>query len=166
MMSAATSDKIKEKRERILQAAKGSGGEPTVSEENYKIDMCKALSYYNAFYDLKTRRSWAVKYFKKHSMQEELKITEGNAADYHFLQIGSICRLLDRGQYVSPEHQKQIFSKIFDIKSEVKEENKKVQRAEQSAEKNEAMTDKVMEDINSEIDQFILTKSTKFDPAV
>lgn len=167
MMAAATSEKVKEKREKLLQLAKGSTGEPMVTEGNYQLELCKALSYYNNFYDFKTKRSWVSKYCKKHGMQEELKIVEGDAADYHFYQVGAICRLLDRGQYVSSEHQKTIFGKLFEIKKtdeRIKEDNKKFQKQTPVVDRTELITDKCMGEINGEIDNFINTKSTKFDP--
>lgn len=157
-MMAVASDKIKEKREKVLAIAKGSSGEPMVTEQNYKLDLCKALSYYNAFEDNKTRRSWAIKYFKKHGMLKELSIVESNIPDYHFLQVGSICRLLDRGQYISKQDQDRIFSKLFLIIPKKEEKTEK----QPLVDRTELITDQVIGDINGEIDNFITNKITSF----
>lgn len=158
-------DKIKEKRERVLAIAKGSSGEPNVTKENYKIELIKALSYYNAFEDNKTRRSWCAKYFKKHEMLDLLKIVGSDLPDYHFLQVGSICRLLDRGQYISVIDQDKIFDKLLEIQevhSKVKED-KKSQKS--TIDKNEILTEQVISYINGEIDSFITNKTTNFSPS-
>lgn len=157
-MMAVASDKIKEKREKVLAIAKGSSGEPMVTEQNYKLDLCKALSYYNAFEDNKTRRAWATKYFKKHGMLKELSVAESNISDYHFLQVGSICRLLDRGQYVSKQDQDRIFSKLETIPTKKEDKTEK----QPIIDRTELITDQVIGDINGEIDNFITNKITSF----
>jgi hypothetical protein len=165
-VSTSSAEKIKEKRERIINFAKGTSGEPLVTEENYKLMMCEALNYYNIFEDNKTKRKWVRNYCLKNGLVEELSLVDSDIGDYHFSQIGTVVRLLDRGQYVSESHKKAIFNKF----SLLKQESIKVKKSEEVEKKKativdrtQVIVDQCMDKINGEIDHFIINRSSDFD---
>lgn len=169
-MATVTEDKQKEKRERIMAAAKGSSGEPSVTEENYSIELPHALNYYSAFEDYKTRRAWVVKYTKKHGMEKEFAIASSEAKDYHFAQVGAIMRLKDRGQFVSEKHWNDILAKFDKIK--VLADQKRIEDEDFEEKKNvkvvvdktNILVDQCMDKINGEIDHYISNKKVnRFD---
>jgi hypothetical protein len=93
-------EKATEKREAkaarmasVMGPGKNSA-EPTVTAENYQLELIKALNYYNSVQDSKMKRKWTLKYDGK----EKAKKLE-LLSDYHFNSVGVLIRLKTRAQY-------------------------------------------------------------------
>lgn len=84
-----------EKGQAIAGIAKGSN-EPVVTQENYSIELLKALNYYNVAYDDKDKRKWAIAYVGKSKAKDY-----DNASDHEFKQLGALIRLKQRDQYLA-----------------------------------------------------------------
>ena len=84
-----------EKGAAIAGIAKGSN-EPVVTQENYNVELLKAMNYYNVAYDDKDKRKWAIAYVGKSKTKDY-----ENASDFEFKQVGSLIRLKDRGQFLA-----------------------------------------------------------------
>jgi|SRR5687768_1543768 len=163
-MSTAAEDKIREKRDRVLALGKGGTGEPIVTEGNYQLEMTKALSWYNAFEEDKTKRKWARTFCEKNGLVKELDLINSEAPDYLFSQIGPIMRLRSRGQFVSDTHWKKILEKIEFVrgyneqKKNDQEELERKRGVKKAVDKTKILTDQCFDRINGVIDEFITTK--------
>ena len=71
-------------------------GEPEIRPLNYKADLIKALNHYNSAEDNRTKRAWALHYIAKIDRSLVKKLED--LKDYEFSSLGSVCRLVDRGQ--------------------------------------------------------------------
>jgi hypothetical protein len=96
----------------ILKA--GKGDEPTTSIENYKIDLTKALVWYNNNEEDKAKRSWVNSYLTK-SNRKGLVSHFNDAPDYVVRQLGVICRLKLREQYLDIREEQWIEDRIDEI---------------------------------------------------
>jgi hypothetical protein len=96
----------------ILKA--GKGDEPTTSIENYKIDLTKALVWYNNNEDDKVKRNWVNSYLTK-TNRKGLVSHFNDAPDYVVRQLGVICRLKLREQYLDIREEQWIENKITEI---------------------------------------------------
>lgn len=71
-------------------------GEPEIRPLNYRTDLIRALNHYNSAEDNKTKKAWAMHYIAK--VDKALVKKLDDLKDYEFSSLGSICRLVDRGQ--------------------------------------------------------------------
>lgn len=100
-----------ERGEAIAGTGKGSN-EPIVTEENYSIELLKALNYYNVAYDDKDKRKWVMTYVGKTKVKQF-----DNAPDYMFKQLGAIVRLKQRDQFLAEKELKYIEDTIKELSS-------------------------------------------------
>ena len=105
--------------------AKGRGdGAPVVTQENYKIDLMKALGYYNINLDNSVRAKAALAYIKT-SHSKKYHDVLSKVPDYEFLSLGSLATVIKSGGYISDGDKIKMDSKIKDLfvkYSEVKKE--------------------------------------------
>lgn len=108
----ATEHQIEKKRERIerAQAKLAGGGAPVVTEENYRMTLLQALAYYNANMENKERAKVVKDYLKKtNKSYHEVFV---NVPDYELLTLGSLLTIKNRGEYLSPEDETRIQTKL------------------------------------------------------
>ena len=91
-----------EKGQRLAGIFKGSD-EPMVTQENYGIELLKALNHYNVAYEPKEKRKWVLAYVGK----AKAKLLEA-ASDHQFIQLGAVIRLKQRDQYLAEKELKYI----------------------------------------------------------
>ena len=98
-------------RRKAIQAAsgmvKGSTNEPTISAMNYKIDLIKALNYYNVAYDYKDKAKWVLSYVDSSKKQVLSRIP-----DYEFHAVGSLVRLKARNEFLEDRELLKIESEL------------------------------------------------------
>lgn len=97
MATAAVKAKRQKQVDRANAIFKG-GSEPIVTEENYGVDILRALNHYNSVEDSKVLRKWLIAYLKKHD-KNNVEAVE-RAADHEIQQVAVIARLLEREQFV------------------------------------------------------------------
>lgn len=111
----ASEYQIEKKRERVERAlAKQAGdGAPIVTEADYRISLLKALCYYNANMENKERVKTVMNYLKKNNKQYFDVLN--SAPDHEFLTLGSLLTIKNKGEYLSPEDDSRITSKLDDL---------------------------------------------------
>lgn len=113
-VSSAAERKAAKRREAIKksQAAsgmiKGSSFEPTIAPLSYKIDLIKALNYYNTTYDERDKSKWTIEYVTDKTQKKFLSLLP----DYEFHSIGSLVRLKHRNQYLDDQELTKIDNEI------------------------------------------------------
>lgn len=88
-------------------------GEPEIRPLNYRTDLIKALNHYNSAEDNKTKRAWALHYIAK--IDKSLVKKLDDLKDYEFSSLGSICRLVDRGQHLEDNELSFISKRIKEL---------------------------------------------------
>lgn len=160
-------ERIKEKRERAISMQRGAVGEPNVTKENYKLDLMKALNYYSS-YAYKEKRVWLQRYLTSINDNASIKIFD-QAEDFHIFQIGSLARLINRGQYVSEEHIKLFEKKKSEVIIYLQNKKYEAEKEEQEKpsvkiDKNPIILSEALTVIDTEIDNFIKNKTSDFNP--
>lgn len=163
MAKVKNKEEVKAKREKVMAIAKGSSGEPNVVDgENYRSQFAKALNYYNAFASSKELRVWAGNWCKANGKDDWLKIVNSKNPDYEFNQIGVVCRLLLRGQFVSQVDQIRVFSKFDEIKIQVEKLIKVDEVAQPVVDKNKILADSYLSDFDAVYDEFFSGNVSNF----
>ena len=123
---ATNTAKRKEKTDQLMASLKGSG-EPSVTQEDYTLDLTSAFNWYNLNENEKTLRKWLITYLVS-SKQKEKVVPINLAADYELRQISVLARLKMREQYLSDEHEyffnsriKTLVEKYTEVRQEKKE---------------------------------------------
>lgn len=108
----ASEFEIQQKRNKIerAQAKLSGGGAPIVTEENYRVQLQKALCYYNANLENKERVKTVMNHLRKNNKPYYDVLSE--APDYEFLTLGSLLVIRNNGEYLSPEDSSRIESKL------------------------------------------------------
>lgn len=150
-----------EKGNAIAGIGKGSL-EPTVTEQNYKIKLIKALNYYNSAFDDKDKKKWTLSYVSK----TDAKIL-AEVDDDLFHSVGAIVRLLARDQFVAQNERDFIEQRIKELlkmgasavpTSQSKPVDKKAQRIVSMQERVKSMVDQHASVFDGMIDEYITTK--------
>lgn len=156
-------ERIKTKRAKNISIIKGGANEPVVTEANYKLDLIGALAYYNIESDYKTLKGWLKNYLTKHSVK--VGVLSSSLHDSQFQQMGILARLVERGQYVSPEHIAYIPTKLAELEQKILKLDR-VQKGEEvlvpEIDKDEFSFYQLMPEIDAEIDTFMITKNSTF----
>lgn len=160
------------KRKQLVERAeaklRGSSGEPTISKENYRIDLMNAFNWYNVNEDAKNVRKWAEAYAAKHG-HKDCVYGIGESYEHEFKSIGVIGRLLSRDQYIDPADIAKIEKRMIHLRDKYKKV--KVVTVPTATKPQAPMTiqERILESarkysggIDDAIDAFITTKSTDF----
>ena len=153
------------KREKNDATITGVGvHEPKVSEDNYRMDLILALNWYNVSRDDKAVKNYAVNFVKTHYPQYLTAVTK--TAENELRQIGTLGRLIVRNQYVSQEHQELIRNQLLNIKIDtpvvITVEPITTPKVNVQLNIKEA-ANKYATAVDEAIDEYIKTKSSKFD---
>lgn len=135
--------------------------EPTVSKENYKMDLITALNWYNVAKDDKQIRTYADKYISAFS--PSCKCIVDSATDIEIRRIGLLGRLIMRKQYVSPEHILALTNTVAMLCEKYKEKQEQPSIKILIEVKEGDASIKHAQDIDTVIDDFIRNKSSDFD---
>lgn len=151
--------------ERVKAATIGAG-EPIITLENYNVDFANAFSYYNTYGEDKERRKWVQKYLAKDKASLE-KLAD--VSDFEIRQLGIMIRLADRGQPLRPEHTSFINTKLDAILNRKKvvsqlspEKSNATKPIVSIADRIDAIATNHIDDIEGEIDAFIVSKKSDF----
>ena len=108
----ATEFQVDKKRERIerAQAKLAGGGAPIVTQEDYRVSLQLALCYYNSTLENKERVKTVMNYLKKNNKAYYEVLSD--APDYEFLTLGSLLTIKNKGEYLSPEDEAKMQSKL------------------------------------------------------
>ena len=98
------------KAEQVFGTGKGSA-EPKINPMTYTIDLMRALNYYNAAYDSKDKRKWAMAYVGKAQANEFDALS-----DYHFNSVGTIIRMKMRDVFLEPKELDFIDTKLQELR--------------------------------------------------
>lgn len=172
MATEAQLERKKEKLHKALAASRGGVGEPTVSKENYKVELMLALNWYNANEESSRLTKYGIEYLKLNKLDDYIKYFN-LASDYETNQMSILMRLNTRGEYLSDDHKAIIGARLTNIKAKYTEklaekvEEKRV--AEAAGIVAPSVLDRVTEvahkhmaEIDFEIDKFVKNKSSDF----
>lgn len=169
MATAAVKAKRQKQVDRANAIFKG-GSEPIVTQENYGVDILRALNHYNAVEDSKVMRKWLIAYLKKTDKNVVSEIEK--AADHEIQQLAVIARLLEREQYVGEKelafykkrkHELVTKYKVVPSKASVKKATN-VPVVASIEDRIIGAARKHAAEFDNEIDQFIKQKSSEFSP--
>lgn len=135
-----------------------NSNEPTVTKENYKIELIKALNWYNINWDEKDFRKAAEQYCK-----QSIQVIK-NSSFYEIKSIGAIGRLVARQQYIDQDTLDKINMRIKQLN---KNHNSQPEVVDKVATPVASIQDRIIEsanfhasEVDSAIDQFILNDSS------
>jgi hypothetical protein len=161
---ATNVEKRNEKTRQMMAVMKG-GDEPILSEDNYKIDLTKALVWYNNNEDDKTKRKWLETYLTKQN-QKGLIPTFNKMPDWEIRQLGVLCRMKTLDRYLEQKELNWIQNTIQSLVTQfaaIKEKKKEdvvttpvlsiQERMDETASKHAA-------EIDAAIDEFTQNKTT------
>ena len=170
MATAAKRQKLIEKAERMSK-----GVEVTLTEDNYKSDLLRALNYYNTNHDDKDKKKWFISHYAKVDKKtavEMLKVDE-----YHFRYAGILARLQEGGSALQEKELNFFNERVAFLKEQIGARQKSQDKADKKAAATAAlvaaqpsiqqrMDDKAHElagEIDGAIDDFILSKGKSTD---
>jgi hypothetical protein len=122
---ATNVEKRNEKTRQMMAVMKG-GDEPVLSEDNYKLDLTKAMVWYNNNEDDKAKRKWLETYLTKQN-QKGLIPTFNKMPDWEIRQLGVLCRMKTLDRYLEQKELNWIQTTIQSLVkqfSEIKEKKK------------------------------------------
>jgi hypothetical protein len=169
MATAAKRQKLIEKAERMSK-----GVEVTLTEDNYKSDLLRALNYYNTNHDDKDKKKWFISHYAKVDKKtavEMLKVDE-----YHFRYAGILARLQEGGSALQEKELNFFNERVAFLKEQIGSRQKSQDKADKKAAATAAlvaaqpsiqqrMDDKAHElagEIEGAIDDFIINKKSDF----
>jgi hypothetical protein len=164
MATAAKRNMLIEKAERMAK-----GVEVVLREENYTLDLLRALNYYNVSHDDKEKKKWFINYMAQRDKKlaaAMLKIDE-----YHFRHAGIIARLIAGGSYIAENHMQYLEERIKFLTEQVNVRQKSDDKADKKAATTnivsiqQRMEDKAHElagEIEGAIDDFCINKTSDF----
>lgn len=83
-------------------ATKQKSNDPTLSEENYRVDLLNYTNYHNKNTESKVIRKWALEY--QGSIDKKTVPLLNKASDFELRSVGIMGRAIMRGDYVSEKH--------------------------------------------------------------
>lgn len=113
---AAKRKALIEKGQAMSGQIKGGANEPTISPLSYKLDLIKALNYYNLTYDSKDKAKWTREYVTDKATRALLS----KLSDYEFNSVGALIRLKNRGCYLEDTELNRIDTMIDELIDRVK----------------------------------------------
>jgi hypothetical protein len=162
---ATNVEKRNEKTRQLMAVMKG-GSEPVLSEENYKIDLTKALVWYNNNEDDKAKRKWLETYLIKQN-QKGLIPTFNKMPDWEIRQLGVLCRMKTLDRYLEQNELNWIQNTIQSLVKQFSEikEKKKVDVVDATPvlsiqERMDEAASKHAAEIDAAIDDFTQNKTT------
>lgn len=144
--------------EAVFGTGKGSA-EPKINVLTYDTDLLKALNYYNSAFDNKTKRKWTMAYVGKTESADFDVLS-----DWRFSSVGTIIRLLQRGEYLDPKQQGFIATELSALREVAAVERLAASKVVAKVKPVTPVVDKVAEEasthiaeINGMIDDFVLS---------
>lgn len=163
----AAAERKREKNRELAKFLKGPG-EPSINPLEYKISLIRALNWYNTNTENKEVRKYLNDYLIS-TNRKKLIPRINKAGDLEVRSIGLLCRLKSRGEYIDSDHEALIESKISEILDSnpddivISEPLRIKEKVKVDSSYEESLI--ICEDIEGAIDEFILDKTTKFDPS-
>jgi hypothetical protein len=131
--------------------------EPKITGDNYDHELNAALAYYNAEYDNKDKKKWAINYIA--AFDPAITADLERVDDYRFRTYGTLARLISRGQIISDAHMIRMGDMLQEIKAAIP---KKVDQPKVVSAQVVSIQDRILEkahevagEIEGEIDDFI-----------
>ena len=150
-----TNQKIKERRQKIDNLFKGSSGEPTINSIDYTVSLIQALNWFNVFKTDKEKQVWAIESISDKAQRTALSKLD----DYLFRQVGTLIRLRDADNILSPKELLYISNKMDELTSlamiEVEAKVVIKKNVIPLQDKIKALVDNYASEIDGEIDQYI-----------
>jgi hypothetical protein len=170
MATAAKRQKLIEKAERMSK-----GVEVSLTQENYKSDLLRALNYYNTNHDDKDKKKWFINHFAK--VDKKVAVELLKVDEYHFRYAGILARLQEGGSELQEKELNFFNERIAFLKEQIGARQKSQDKADKKAAATAAlvaaqpsiqqrMDEKAHElagEIDGAIDDFILSKGKNTD---
>lgn len=160
------------KAQAVLKASKGN--EPTIVPDNYKSNLSGALVWYNNNEDDKVKRSWMNAYLTQTNRKNLISLFN-HAPDWEIRQLGVICRLKMRDQFLEQKEEQWIENRIEALKSiSTTRQVRSIKKDQEAADAadvvpvisiQQRMEEKAHEiagEIEGAIDEFVINKKSDF----
>ena len=148
------------------KAAKSN--EPVVTQENYNTELNTALTWYTEHFNEKQLLKFALEYFVALGNKKAV-LAINKASDFEVRQLGIICRLASREQYLEDRHTKFISETADTLISKYSKEKVVVKADAKPAAPVVSIQDRIEEkarelagEIEGAIDEFITNKKSDF----
>ena len=141
--------------------------EPTLDQDNYNVSITTALVWYSNNVDEKRRKKYAIEYFAKLGRKAEV-LAINRANDYDVRQLGTLCRLVANGNVLSEDHMQTIENMVRglmtkeNLPQKIKESKEVIIPVSTIQDRMEEKAYDLAGEIESAIDEFTTTKTTKF----
>ncbi len=169
MATAAKRQQLIEKAERMMK-----GVEVTLTQENYKSDLLRALNYYNTNHDDKDKKKWFISHYAK--IDKKVAVELLKVDEYHFRHAGILARLQDGGSELEEKELNFFNERVTFLKEQVGIRQKSQDKADKKTAAAAAlvaaqpsiqqrMDEKAHElagEIEGAIDDFVLNKKSDF----
>jgi len=169
MATAAKRQQLIEKAERMSK-----GVEVTLTTENYKSDLLRALNYYNTNHDDKDKKKWFISHYAK--IDKKVAVELLKVDEYHFRHAGILARLQDGGSELEEKELNFYNERVTFLKEQVGVRQKSEDKADKKTAAAAAlvaaqpsiqqrMDEKAHElagEIEGAIDEFVTTKKSDF----
>ena len=154
---------LREKRREIASKIAGVG-EPDIDPFKYKLSLMICINYYNVNADNKKYRDWLNDYLISTDRKKLCQLLN-KVSDYDIRSVGMLSRLKLREQYLEPQEEQYIESKIEELTSKallLKEESS--QEISKKPKIDNARDESLLlcEDFEAAIDEFVVNKKTEF----
>jgi hypothetical protein len=123
MATAAKRQQLIEKAERMSK-----GVEVTLTQENYKSDLLRALNYYNTNNDDKDKKKWFISHYAK--IDKKIAVELLKVDEYHFRYAGILARLQDGGSELEEKELNFFNERITFLKEQVGTRQKSQDKAD------------------------------------
>lgn len=156
---------VRKRKQTLEQSMKVlRGDEPAVTERDYRLQLIRALNWYNTNWDEKDYRRHAEQYLKAADLKAYVPILN-QASFLEIKMVGAVGRLVQTGQFVSPQDVSRIVTHLEKLKA-VYGKRKPKQAVEK---KTVSIQERIIEsarqhigEIEGAIDTFITEKSFEF----
>jgi hypothetical protein len=151
----------------IAARSAAKANEPNVTKDNYNSELNTALTWYTEHYNEKQLLKFALEYFVGTGNKKAV-IAINKASDFEVRQLGIICRLASREQYLEDKHTQFITETADKLISKYTKE-KIVKADAKPAAPVVSIQDRIEEkvrelagEIEGAIDEFVITKKSDF----
>lgn len=145
------------------------GPEPDLSGEYATIDLGKAYSWYNYFYQADDAKGFVLTYLRSQKASKTILKNLSRVDANKLMNIGWNCRILSNGGHLPDDILQSLWNKIKTLsdnvspeKEETEEQPQKVVISIQERIANKASD--IIGELEGEVDEFIMTGKSSFDP--
>lgn len=145
------------------------GPEPDLSGNYTMVDLVKAYTWYNYFYQADEAKGFVLSYLRSQKASKNILKNLARVDSHKLMNIGWNCRILENGSKLPDDILQSMWKKVKilsdDVSPEIVEETPQPQKVTVSIQERIAnKASEIIGEIEGEIDEFIVTGKSTFDP--